>query len=318
MVVEFTKINGFTVQKNNPTYISINSRLSVPADSLTIVFRYNGEYTEYKYVKVVYDEKIIFKGVVDSQKITVNKKGEYLTVYCRSLAGCLLDNQLQPQNIQGITDSVIYNSYLKPFNISINKITNKPCSQIINIGKGISVYELLCEYSSRVFNCQPRITPQGIAVLNGNVSCVNYSFTNGVSNLDENSYYCTSVEVEYNRYGVISQVYVRNNLNDTGYCLILENKEAKQRGIECKRYLDATPLSGFCTYDGTRIIDDSNKQSINIKVICPCFVYNPVGGTAKVSSGNNVYENMEIYSANHIFSKSGVSTILKMKKKGEG
>lgn len=317
MVVEFTKINGFIVQKNNPTYVSINSRLSVPADSLTMVFRYNGEYTDYKFVKVIYDEKIIFKGIVDSQKITVNKNGEYLTVYCRSLAGCLLDNQLQPQNIQGMTDSVIYNSYLKLFNISINKLTNKPCSEIINIGKGISIYELLCEYSFRVFNCQPRITPQGVAILDGNIGEINYSFTNGVSNLKENSYYCTSVEIEHNRYGVISQVYVRNNLNDTGYGLILQNKQAQQRGIECKRYLDATPLSGFCTYDGTRIIDDSNKQSINIKVMCPCLVYNPVGGLAKVSSGNNVHENMEIYSANHIFSKNGISTTLNMRKKGE-
>ncbi|MEE0931362.1 MAG: hypothetical protein UIM53_10205, partial [Acutalibacteraceae bacterium] len=177
---------------------------------------------------------------------------------------------------------------------------------------------LLCEYSSKVFNCQPRITPQGVAVLNGNIGGSNYSFTNGVSTLDENSYYCTSVEVEYNRYGVISQVYVRNNLNDTGYSLILENKEAQQRGIECKRYLDATPSSNFCTYDGTRIINESNKQSTSIKVVCPCFVYNPVGGTAKVNSGNSVYENMEIYSANYIFSKNGVSTILKMEKKGEG
>lgn len=317
MVVEFTKVNGFTVQKNNPTYVSINSRLSVPADSLTAVFKYNEDYTDYKYIKVLYDEKIIFKGVVDSQKITVNKRGKYLTVYCRSLAGCLLDNQLQPQNIQGITDSIIYNQHLKPFGISVNKLTNRPCSQVINIGKGVSVYELLCEYSSRVFNCQPRITPQGVVVFNGDVSAVNYSFTNGVSNLNENSYYCTSIEIEHNRYGVVSQVYVRNSLNDIGYNLVLENKEAKKRGIECKRYLDATPSSGFCTYDGTRIIENSNKQSTNIKVVCPCFVYNPVGGTAKVSSGKNVYTNMEIYSSDYIFSKNGIFTTLKMKRKGE-
>ncbi|MEE0858625.1 MAG: hypothetical protein U0M12_04045 [Acutalibacteraceae bacterium] len=317
MIFKFTKTDGSEEIKTSPTYVSINCLLSAPADSMTAVFKYSGKYTDYKLVKVIFDERVIFTGVVDSQKITVNSKGEYLTVSCRSMAGCLLDNQLQPQNIQNITDSVIYERYLKPYGIGINTVTNKPCISVINIGKGVSVYELLSEYSYRVFACEPRIDIFGKAILNGDINSVNYHFTNGANAMDKNSFYCTSIEVENSRYGVISAVYVRNSLNETGYSLKIENENAINRGIEAVRYLDATPTSGYCTYDATRMIKNSNKQSKTIKVVCPCFVYNALGGNASVDIEGLLCKNLKINSVSYVFDKSGVVTTINMNEKGE-
>ena len=107
MIFEFTKTNGDKVIKNNPVYAYINSRVSVPADSLTAVFPSNDN-NDYKFVRVIYDEKVIFTGIVDSNKTVINSKGVSQTYQCRSLAGCLLDTQLIPQNIQNITDTIIY------------------------------------------------------------------------------------------------------------------------------------------------------------------------------------------------------------------
>lgn len=317
MIFEFTKIDGSKERKNNPTYVSVNCLLSAPADSMTAVFKYDGKYMDYKLVKVIFDERVIFTGVVDTQKITVNSEGEYLTILCRSMAGCLLDNQLQPQNIQNITDSVIYERYLRQYGIGINTITNKPCTGVINIGKGVSVYELLSEYSNRVFACEPRINIFGTAILNGDINSVNFHFTNGTNSLNENSFYCSNIEVENNRYGVISTVYVRNSLNETGYSLKIKNENALKRGIDAVRYLDATPSSGYCTYDATRVINNSNEQSRVIKVVCPCFVYNALGGTASVNAGGNLYKNLKINAVSYVFGKSGVVTTITMNEKGE-
>lgn len=311
MIFEFTKSNGEIAVKYNPSYVYINYQLSTPADSLTAVFN-SGEFDDYKYVQVIYDEKIIFTGVVDLVKTVINKNGISQRVECRSMAGCLLDNQLMPQNIQNITDTVIYQHYLKPYNISVNKLTNKPLKEVLNITKGQSVYTLLSRYSSKVHNAQPRINQYGIAVLDGNINSNSFVFTNGFNSFDDNCYSCTEITVQHKRCGVISKVFVRNTLNETGYGLTVENKKAESRGISAVRYLDATPSSGNCIYDANRIINNSNKELLTITVKCPCIVFNPLGGSAKVIADEQYYENLEINNISYIYSTSGVFTTITM------
>lgn len=315
MIFEFTDTEGKLVRLYNPTYMKINLSLSNYADTLIAVFRGSTEFSTFKYLKVIFDEKAIFTGVVDSITNTVDENGRRFNVNCRSMLACLLDNHIQPQNMQNITDEILYESFLKPLKLGINSLSNRPCTGIINVGKSTNIYSILKEYSSKVFSATPYINSNGVVCLNGEINSNSFYFSNLYNPLTANSYYCKSIALENNCKEVISKVYVKNNTNETGYNFIIENENAVNNGIERVRYLDATPNSGNCIYDANRMIDEGNRKSLICTVKVPCLVYNPIGGTAVVNMDGKAFENLMIASASYTYSVNGIESEIKMYRK---
>ncbi len=315
MIFEFTETEGKLVRLYNPTYMKINLNLSNYADTLVAVFRGSTEFSTFKYLKVIFDEKVIFTGVVDSITNSVDEKGRYFSINCRSMLACLLDNHIQPQNMQNITDEILYERFLKPLKIGINSLSNIPCAGIINVGKSTNIYSVLKEYSSKVFSAIPYINSSGVVSLNGEINSNSFYFSNLHNPLTTNSYYCKSIVLENNRKEVISKVYVKNSTNETGYNFVVDNENAVSNGIECVRYLDATPNSGNCIYDAYRMVDESNRKSLVCTVKAPCLVYNPIGGTAMVNMDGEVFENLIIDSASYTYGVNGIESEIKMYRK---
>ncbi len=314
MIFELTNINASTTRLYNPYYMKIKASLSDNTDTLTATFKGINEYSEYKYIRVIYDEKTIFTGVIDNLINSVNEYGKELTINCRSMSACLLDNHLQPQNMQNITDEIIYARFLQPYKIGINNISNKPYNGIINIANNTSIYDLISEYSKKVFSSVPYINSEGVAILNSNINSNIYYFSNTINPLTSNSYYCTSIVTENNRRGVVSSVYVKNNANETGYNHIVKNDTALSDEINCVRYIDATPYSGRCTYDANRMIDESNQKRFICRVKCPSLIYNPVGANAVVSVDKRVIENMMISSVIYTYKNNKLESEIIMYK----
>lgn len=315
MIFEFTNSDGSITKLYNPYFMKINSSLSENTDTLTATFKGITEFSDFKYLKVIFDEKTIFTGVVDSVTNSVDENGRQFLIACRSMSACLLDNHIQPQNMQNITDEIIYERFLKPFKIGINKISNKMCSGIINFGKNTSMYDVIKEYSAKVFSSEPYVNLNGVAVLNGEINDNGFYFSNLYNPLTVNSYYCTSITVQNSRKNVISKVYVKNSANETGYNLIVENESALNNGVDCVRYLDATPHSGKCTYDANRMINSSNRKSLVCTVKSPCLVYNPVSGTAVVDMDGYIFEDLIITSVTYTYSNNGIESEIKMYRK---
>ncbi|MEE0060700.1 MAG: hypothetical protein UE295_07730 [Acutalibacteraceae bacterium] len=315
MIFELTNVDTSITRLFNPYYMKIKASLSDDTDTLTVTFRGVNEYGEYKYIRVIYDEKTIFTGVIDSLVNSVNEYGKELTLNCRSMSACLLDNHLQPQNMQNITDEIIYARFLQPNKIGINNISNKSYNGVINISNNTSVYDLIKEYSQKVFSALPYVNADGVAILNSNINSSKYFFSNTANPLTANSYYCTSIITENNRRNVVSKVCVKNRLNETGYNYIAKNDSALNDKIDCVRYIDATPYSGRCTYDAIRMIDSSNNNRFVCRVKCPCMVYNPVGAFAIVSVDDRLIENMIVSSVTYTYKNNKTESEIIMYRK---
>lgn len=311
VIFEFTTVDNNIITRKDCLSARLICNVELNADKLTAVFKGSNIGQEYKLVRVYLDEKVIFTGVVDVIKTKVNKNGIYETIECRSLMAYLLDNHLQPQNIQNITDRIIYERYLKPYGIKINAISNKPYYGAICIGKGVNIYKVISEYSKRIFNSVPRINHNGVAILNGDMNNGNFYFTNGTNSLKDNIYYFTDAQIENRRLNVISKVYVHNDNTENGYSLIINNNQSINRDIQCVRYLDAT-ASGNCTYDANTMINKSNAQSMLITVKCCCFVYNPLGANAVVNICGKEYNNLIVKEAEYIFDENGITSTIVM------
>lgn len=315
MILEITNADGSFTRLYNPYFMKINSSLENNTDTLTATFKELAEFGNFKYVRVIYDEKTIFTGVIDSVINTTDENGRQLVLECRSMSACLIDNHIQPQNMQNITDEIIYQRFLKPFNIGISRVTNQLCTGIMNFGKNTSIYEVVRAYSVNTFLSEPYININGVAILNGEINSNSFYFSNLHNPLTLNSYYCNSISVMKNRRGIISRFYVKNSAKETGYNLVVENENAGILGAECVRFLDATPHSGNCPYDANRMIEKSNQQSLVYTVKCPCLVYNPVGGNAVLDIDGKIYENLIIKSVAYTYSNSNIESEIKMYRK---
>ena len=316
MLMEWTDIHNNKVLKNNPLKITIHAGQSEYADTMTVVYRYDEAFTFYKEVKFVFEDKTVFRGIVDKQILTHKEGKIYLELHCRTLAGYLTDNEVQPQNVNNITDSAIYHSYMEKFGISVHHIANKPYNGIMNIGKNRSIYDLAEKYSQSVFHTAFRVDSDGTAFFDGNSNTTTYVFTDTFTDLSVNTYSYTALCLEYDRKAVISQVNVKSSLAENDYTLAIKNPYAEKQKISSVKYLDATPSGGRCIFDAEKLIQDSNQQAIMITVYCSCFVFNALHGKAVVHYQGEIFDNAEIIQADYCFEKGKVSSILKISCKG--
>ena len=143
VIFEFTTVDNNIITRKDCLSARLICNVELNADKLTAVFKGGDIGQEYKLVRVYLDEKVIFTGVVDSIITTVNKQGIFEMIKCRSLMAYLLDNHLQPQNIHSLTDGIIFERYLKPYGINIDKILNKPYHGAICVGKAVNIYTVI-------------------------------------------------------------------------------------------------------------------------------------------------------------------------------
>lgn len=310
MTIQFTKANGKKIFRNDCIKAQFKSNKDTHIFSARFLFA--NTYYDYKFIDVIYDSKVIFKGIVTTQTFTENGKEKYLDIECHSLVGLLTDNYLRPQNINRLTDEIIYKKFLEPNNIDIHTITNKPCMSLINTGNSMSVWELIKEYSKRVFNCTPFINAVGTAFLGEFKNTTVYKF----SDSDRTGFiHIGSIKRTYNRKGIVSRVHIRRRFDNNGYGLVLENTNALERGINCERYIDAVPPSKGCILDGINLLKDTEINSVKFILECDCFLENAVGSTAEILLSNGSYKNLEIKSIKTKFDKNGVKSVVELYRK---
>ena len=317
MILEWTDIQNNKICKNNPLKITIHTSQTERCDSMTVVYRDNGNFTSIREVKFIFDDKTVFRGMVDSQTVTHKNHQHYLEIHCRTLAGYLTDNEIQPQNINNITDSVIFADYLEPFGIEVQHILNRPYNGMMNIGKSRSIYDFIENYCQNVFHTAFRVDSQGTAFFGGECNPVTYYFTDSLTDLTQNAYAYTSIRIENNRKEIISQVRVKHSVNENDYGLVIQNSYAQTQNIQRVCYLDATPSGGKCIFDATKMIETANQKATVITIECPCFVYNALGGKAVVCYQNRLFDNGEIVQADYHFENGKIHSILKISQRSD-
>ena len=301
MILEWTDIDGHKILKNNPLKITVNSSTNMYCYTMTVIYPYENDFRDYCEVKFIFDEKTVFRGMVDSQRFIRSRQKQYLLITCRTLAGYLTDNFLQPQNLRNITDSVIYHTYLEPFGISCHTLANKPYNGMLNIGKNVSIFDMAQRYCKEVFHTDFTVNCEGIAFFDGNSNTTEFVFTDGRTNLNENTYSYYDMDLTYQRKNVIAQIKVKNTVNANAYTVTLHNPYAENRKIQCIRYLDATPSGENTVHDGETMIENANRQSFCAVLKIPCFVCNPLHAAARLYYGGNLFDNLEVTGTDYLF-----------------
>lgn len=283
-----------------------------PADSVNLMVLDNIKNHKITKITITLNRKIIFDGIVDVQKSTMNKEGIFSSFVCRSIPCLMLDNEIKPtvfNNLSAI-DMLKQNaldfgvkSYIIPYNCTLNRIIAK---------KGISRWEFINLFCKKAFGKAPFITRDYTLSLEPtNKIKHTFSMKDGIPFFE--------VSVSEDRYTMISKLYVKTGQNDFGaeYNGIINNNIAKDLCIKRERYynpgnewLDDIKLSAKNVMREHQI----NYREIEVKILGIRDF--KVGDLAQIDSDIGTYNDLYISQVKIMCNDNGYYTRLRLWDKG--
>lgn len=138
----------------------LNRDKNAPCDSLRLYLSKEKYDVELYAVKAYAKGKLIFDGLVDTQKEKIDKNGIYTYIFARSKASVLTDNEVSPcVYYSPSSDSVFLSNIIRyGFKNEIPLITSNTPYQV---DKGTSCFRVLDDFVYNNAGCHIMVTPQG-------------------------------------------------------------------------------------------------------------------------------------------------------------
>lgn len=274
MIYECTDINNKIFNLYNPVSVKLSIEEETPADSLDAVFAIDITNTdektieEIKYIKI-YDDKnkiLVFSGIIDEQITQISKNGALLELHARSLAALLLDNEATPCVYSLPSLKIIFKNHVQEYGFVGFNGSEESFSKVFEVSKGTSQWEVLNKFCKEYLNADVRVEPSGF------ISTIKNNSKNKLyfSNKTNDSIKYTYISENKKRFKVISEVFLRCS-KDGVYSTKVLNEKCENKDIKRKRYIDCINSSDPA-FVADNIINKSNKDAYEIKIICPGFV----------------------------------------------
>lgn len=285
----------------HPTGFVINREIGA-ADDLTINFPY---FDPEKYcaskIELAVDERIEFSGIIDELKINESPRGTVASIYSRSKAALLLDNEAKPGDYTNIGSKLLVQNHLAPFGIDYICEDSGEYTDL-SIYKGTSHWQVIKSFCSACYLTEPYVDERGRVILRRREH-----ETLSFSNSGELPY--TTAEITNRYYKLISSVYTKAT-SRRDYDIENTNPIAESFGVCRTRYVDGAL---FGNNYALNLIERGNEESLQIKVTAPYYLHCPLGCNGKIKLDNkNIYDNLKCRRVKQSFSSNGFETIVYM------
>ncbi|NCC67984.1 MAG: hypothetical protein EOM14_07280 [Clostridia bacterium] len=174
--------------------------------------------------KAVYDSKTVFFGVVDEYEIICDDSGCTVTVSGRSMAALLLDNEAEAAEYWSASLQTILNTYVYGCGITDVRTNVTVPNQALVVDSGSSCWKTLENFLWFGAKVRPRFSREGTLIIGAEKSdrlCIDSSTA------------VSAHRYRYRRYGVISEVLVKNK--SAGTVSTVENADFMANGGCCRR-----------------------------------------------------------------------------------
>nr|DAG12553.1 MAG TPA: 43 kDa tail protein [Caudoviricetes sp.] len=180
-----------------------------------------------------HNNSVVFTGVVDEYSISIDEHGSVATISGRSHAALLLDNELSAAAYAAMSSESLINSFVTPYGVS--QVVSGAAKSLadFNISTGESAWSAVKRFSRYAWGTTPFFTPAGALILNGRQGS---SIT---INADKDAH---AIKLRDERYGIISDVRVKNRV--TGASYTVRNEDFIARGGKSHRELTVPKTTG--------------------------------------------------------------------------
>ena len=177
----------------------------------------------------------MFSGVVDECEVNQGAEGLRLEVSGRGMAALLLDNEALGQDYGTATLEDILRDHVAPYGIELSGEASLPAVSPFSVSTGSSEWAVLYEFAQYCGGVCPRFDRAGRLVLKGWTEVENLAISDATP--------VTSLTVRDRRYGVLSQILVRDRVRQT-----VEQVEATdflRMGGRCRRVMTMPGRSSY-------------------------------------------------------------------------
>lgn len=175
----------------------------------------------------------VFTGVVDEYSISIDEHGTVVTISGRSPAALLLDNELPAASYAALSSESLISSFITPYGIS--QVVSGAAKTLgsFSVSTGESAWSAVKRFSRYAWGTTPFFTPEGVLILNGRQG------SNITVDADKDAH---AVKLRDERYGIISDVCVKNRV--TGASYTVRNEDFIARGGKSHRELTVPKTTG--------------------------------------------------------------------------
>ncbi len=175
----------------------------------------------------------VFTGVVDEYSISIDEHGSVVTILGRSPAALLLDNELPAASYAALSSESLISSFITPNGIS--QVVSGAAKTLgsFSVSTGESAWSAVKRFSRYAWGTTPFFTPEGVLILNGRQG------SNITVDADKDAH---AVKLRDERYGIISDVRVKNRV--TGASYTVRNEDFIARGGKSHRELTVPKTTG--------------------------------------------------------------------------
>lgn len=237
---------------------------TLPCDSFEICFLYEkamlGMLENAVRFKAVFEGDTVFFGVVDEFEVSISEKGSVVFVRGRGLAALLLDNEVEAAEYLSAGLDLVLDRYVHPFGISkVERIVSPP-KMPLSVDSGASAWRVLEDYLWFGCSVKPRFSKDGVLLL-GKRPGKRLSLSGRSA--------VTVHEMKRKRYGVVSEVLVRNKV--LGRTTAVKNEGFLEKGGCCRRVINVPRYTRFDAMrsTGEYQIEGSKAKELSLTVRLP-------------------------------------------------
>lgn len=253
---------GQTVVLPPLTQWQLSYTTGTPCDSFTCACPWDGGGDDRprswsRFTAKVGDE-VVFQGVVDECEVRVDGNGSRLEVTGRGLAALLLDNEALGQDYATATLEDILRDHVSPYGIEVASRAALPAVSRFSVAGGSSEWSVLEEFCHYHGGVAPRFDRLGRLEL--------APWQDGAQRLVDDSAPVAALGCIDRRYGVLSEIWVRDRVRQT--VEQMGNAQFQAQGGRCRRVMTMPGRSDFQTmrYTGQYQLDRSAVRRLELEV----------------------------------------------------
>lgn len=203
-------------------------------------------------------EEQVFAGVVDESQVTWSIQGCRLEVSGRGMAALLLDNEAQGLDYDVATLRDILRDHVLPYGIQVARQDELPAVEHFSIDYGSSEWAVLYDFACYHGGVTPWFDRQGRLVLSG--------WQEKHPKVIHDRVPVTSLSVRDKRYGVLSEIWVREAGKEPAMHKVV-NHDFKDGGGQCRRMYTMPSKSNYqaMRYQGQYQLDKSASERLRLE-----------------------------------------------------
>lgn len=234
-----------------------------PCDSFRIVCLWNGaDHTlpaEAARFEAFHEGELVFTGVVDECEVSLSAQGCRLEVNGRGLAALLLDNEAQGRDYDLATIQDILDAHVRPYGIQVGALEQLPAVAQFSVAHGSSEWSVLYQFARYHGGVTPRFDRQGQLLLT--------HWPDAVSAVIHDWVPVTQLRVKNRRYGVLSEIWVRE-AGKAPWVQRIINEPFKAQGGSCRRMFTMPGKSNYqaMRYQGEYQLKKSEQDRLRLEL----------------------------------------------------